>query len=547
MFGGKARTTCHNLTLDGVIVDADLVLESFAILTVHNDLELNGTATLRTSGGSNFVSRTSLELTGPAATLSGTGEVLFAVPTSFFRNNTYLRSTEGSLTIGPGITVRTVNGEGIVGNGSQPLINQGTIISNASRPLTVTGSSITNEGTLQAMAGTLVVITSGALTNSGSLSISSSTTINVNGAYEQLGAGVISIDLAGTGNGQFGTLNVTGQAALDGTLNVNLVGGFEPSVGSNFQIVTYASRVGEFATINGLSLPNGLVFVPQFNATDLTLTAAVPLRVADNSIPSSSNVAPLTMDLLEPVVTSAIAHWAIAGVDDDTLARLHDVEVHIGSLSGPYLGAAAGDTIWIDDDAAGYAWFIDSAPWDHSEVNFAGSPYATRFMAGRVDLLSAVTHELGHVIGLEHDSAHAVMGASLDVGLRRPFEMHVQRPGNLLGPRQIAPGMPVILRPHAADLALEFWQQDDRGAQPSILETGQDQLLDAPGLPAARLSQSREPLILASFLGDYQFRPGQRTADADDDDSAWLDDGMPTEAELLELLAEDTAEQFGRR
>ncbi len=60
------------------------------------------------------------------------------------------------------------------------------------------------------------------------------------------------------------------------------------------------------------------------------------------------------------------------------------------------------NAIVIDPDAAGYGWSIASSP-----------------VRGGVDLLSAVTHELGHVLGFDHGDPFDVMGATLAPGVRR--------------------------------------------------------------------------------------------------------------------------------
>ncbi len=97
---------------------------------------------------------------------------------------------------------------------------------------------------------------------------------------------------------------------------------------------------------------------------------------------------------------------------------LRHATVTIADLGGSYFGLAdpSRDGIRIDDNAAGYGWFVDSTPGDDTEFAAPGNA-AVR---GRMDLLSAVAHELGHLLGLDHDDhAGGVMGAALAAGTRR--------------------------------------------------------------------------------------------------------------------------------
>ena len=80
-------------------------------------------------------------------------------------------------------------------------------------------------------------------------------------------------------------------------------------------------------------------------------------------------------------------------------------------------GLASGRTIWLDDNAAGWGWFVDPTPWDDSEFT---TP-ADQGEQQRMDLLTALEHEVGHLLGKEH-KAGGVMAETLSPGTRRtPF------------------------------------------------------------------------------------------------------------------------------
>ena len=84
-----------------------------------------------------------------------------------------------------------------------------------------------------------------------------------------------------------------------------------------------------------------------------------------------------------------------------------------------------GQTIRIDHDADGRGWFVDSSPQDHSEFalpagegKVIASPGSQAY--GRMDLLSAVTHEIGHILGFDHADSDqwSVMDDRLETGVR---------------------------------------------------------------------------------------------------------------------------------
>ena len=75
---------------------------------------------------------------------------------------------------------------------------------------------------------------------------------------------------------------------------------------------------------------------------------------------------------------------------------------------------ASGHTIWLDDNAAGWGWFVDPTPADDSEFTTPGN----QGEKNRMDLLTVLEHEVGHLLGYEHEES-GVMIDTLPAGTRR--------------------------------------------------------------------------------------------------------------------------------
>lgn len=75
--------------------------------------------------------------------------------------------------------------------------------------------------------------------------------LTINGALVQTSAGKTVVDISGTAIGQRDRVQVSTSASLAGTLQVNLIGGFIPSPGQEFQIITAGSVSGTFADLSG--------------------------------------------------------------------------------------------------------------------------------------------------------------------------------------------------------------------------------------------------------------------------------------------------------
>jgi hypothetical protein len=94
---------------------------------------------------------------------------------------------------------------------------------------------------------------------------------------------------------------------------------------------------------------------------------------------------------------------------------LPNVSISVADLPTGLLGTATGNSITLDVNANGVGWFVDETPLDHSEfVSGPGSP-----AEGRYDLLTAIAHEYGHVLGYDHVDGDDVMADQLEPGVRR--------------------------------------------------------------------------------------------------------------------------------
>jgi len=238
--------------LDGVTVNGvlDVGNSMGTTLTVTNGLVLNGTALVGnpTNGISGNVAFSGTQ------SLSGNATVIFGN----YGNALYLAKDGTTLTIGAGIKLRGQNG--IIGNTGRyvpqnvSIINQGTISCDVNAGMVqIYGAVFTNSATLSAEHGTLMIGAAGVfLQPSGTLSVGLSSATD------------------------FGTIVYNSGANLNlsqaGTFQVILNGGYVPSLGVSFQLLT-ASGSGTFSgAFPGFSSPSGAIWQTKYTSTALILT-----------------------------------------------------------------------------------------------------------------------------------------------------------------------------------------------------------------------------------------------------------------------------------
>jgi hypothetical protein len=133
----------------------------------------------------------------------------------------------------------------------------------------------------------------------------------------------------------------------------------------------------------------------------------------------TAQIEPLTQEVLAPVVQLAIDTWSAAPLSASQQQALIQPDIRIADLPGAKLGQTFGSTITFDLNAARWGWDLSRAPRaEDGEPDAAG--------AGRMDLVTAVMHELGHVLGYDHAES-GVMQDTLSLDAR-----HIGEDGWLL-------------------------------------------------------------------------------------------------------------------
>ncbi|MBL7703176.1 MAG: hypothetical protein JNM14_13065 [Ferruginibacter sp.] len=206
------------------------------------------------------------------------------------------------------------------------------------------GATLTNNGTLNINGGGTVTTAgtyrgtgafTGALYNNsgGTVSPGLSPGCTVFGAGYTNGTGTELIEIAGTTPcTQHDQIQVTGTATLSGTLDVQFFGGYVPTCGESYTIMTATTVTGTFATINYPALPAGMNWNIQYNATSvvLSITGTPTATATPASQTSCSGTAITTIVLSGSPVAGTVYNWT----RDNTVAVTGITASGSGDISG---------------------------------------------------------------------------------------------------------------------------------------------------------------------------------------------------------------------
>src|SRR5258708_39514933 len=260
----------------------------------------------------------------------------------------------GGTTINPGATLQLGNG-GTTGSIIGNVTDNGSLIFNRSDNVTfnaiISGSgNLAQNGSGTTILGGTNTYSGGTIVNNGRLLVNNSQAlglgnvvvnggvlgadpqpINVKGNYTQSAGGTLQLQVAGANPGQYDTLNVGGNAALGGTLQLISLG-FQPKAGNQLTLVTtggvvssrFAQFIDPFATGPGFTTVD-LVYARDFVLLEfLNLVPPVPPVIVTIVFPSFA----LTPDeraaanLLDAVQLDPRAAHLISFLDTEPFANL---------------------------------------------------------------------------------------------------------------------------------------------------------------------------------------------------------------------------------
>ncbi|MCB9845417.1 MAG: hypothetical protein H6811_05475 [Phycisphaeraceae bacterium] len=263
--------------------------------------ETNSISARFTNSGTVEVEAGTLDLTGPFLDIGQQGVLVrgryivapgatirFSEPLTVLSGDSSLRGGSAGF---PTTTIRSLSGGMLTASTywamNEGLQNQGTARSEGGR-IDAGGQTIDNGGQEGVGVGVLEDVidperpgeggfSCAALNNGGCVrpgGMDAAGPFRLTGDFNQFAAGVIEVELGGLdpidGHDQ---VTVSGRASLGGTLDIALIGGFEPGVGDEVVVMTFATGEGTFDLVRSPLLSDGRRLRAVYDATSVRLVS----------------------------------------------------------------------------------------------------------------------------------------------------------------------------------------------------------------------------------------------------------------------------------
>jgi outer membrane autotransporter protein len=228
----------------------------------------------------------------------------------------------GSLTkLGAG--TQTLSGNNTYSGGTT--INAGTLVVNSAQALGF-GDTVVNGGILR----------------------SHLQPINVKDNYTQNDGGTLQLSLGGSAPGQYDVLNVGGRAALDGTLQLFALNGFQPKFGDKLTLVLAAGGVSgqfsnfldPFSSVFGLEL----VYLPDSVVLEFLLPGFTPFALTPNEKAVARELDKVALDPRETQLISFLRTEPIGNlpgdferISPDSLSALYEISFSAANVQASNL------------------------------------------------------------------------------------------------------------------------------------------------------------------------------------------------------------------
>ncbi len=243
----------------------DLDFDNGGFASFWNSCNINDTFTTQTNS---TIRLSSAYAAGVYLTIANgfTNNGLIEYITSYYSTAGTLDVSSGILVNAAGGTIHTPPAASYNNNLFAPLYNQGTLMLERRMTINKASAMHINTGSITTIASLLTFTgasfenrVAGSLNGNGTIDVSNITftnagtinpgtsagALNITGDLPQDTSSVINIELGGTIAGSsYDQLNISGQAMLDGILNISLIDNFIPVVGDTFDIMTFDSVSG---------------------------------------------------------------------------------------------------------------------------------------------------------------------------------------------------------------------------------------------------------------------------------------------------------------